>query len=64
MTQPAYGEPQPTVRDPPLLYQLDEDPSEKVDVAEVHSDVVGAIRQLAAQHASQVSAPPSQLELR
>jgi arylsulfatase A-like enzyme len=64
MTQAGYGQRDPDIHDPPLLYHLENDPSEKYDVAKDHPDIVAAIRQLAAQHTAGVTAPPSQLELR
>jgi arylsulfatase A len=64
LTQAGYGADAPIAHDPPLLFQLEQDPAEKYDVAKDHPEVVTQIRQLASQHASQVVAPPSQLELR
>src|SRR5207244_610182 len=43
MTQPGYGGPEPEKHDPPLLYNLAEDPSEQFDVAKQHADVIAAI---------------------
>ncbi len=64
-TQPGYG-PADSRRehDPPLLYHLENDPSEQFDVAKDHPDVVSAIRELASKHKAGVMAPPSQLDLR
>ncbi|MBI3837990.1 MAG: sulfatase [Planctomycetia bacterium] len=65
MTQPGYGGPiEPTNHDPPLLFNLDEDPSEQYDAAAKNPEVIAAIRQLVSQHEAGVTAPPSQLELR
>jgi len=64
MTQAGYGEPKPTPHDPPLVYNLEADPSEKYDVGKNHPEVISEIRALAAQHTAGVTAPPSQLELR
>jgi hypothetical protein len=36
--------------DPPLLFNLAQDPSETQDVAAAHPDVVAAIRRAADQH--------------
>jgi arylsulfatase A-like enzyme len=57
------GEPE-AAHDPPLLYDLDEDPSEKYDVAARHPDIVAAIRRVAAEHAKTLQAVENQLEKR
>lgn len=64
MTQEGYGQPQPTVHDPPLLFNLETDPAEQFDVAKDHADVIASIRELVSKHQAGVTAPPSQLELR
>ena len=64
MTQAGYGQPKPEVHDPPLLFNLDKDPSEKYDVAGEHVDVIGEIRKLVSEHQAGLTAPPSQLDLR
>jgi arylsulfatase A len=64
LTQDGYGQAKAMPHDPPLLYQLDVDPSEKYDVAKGHPDVVAAIRELASQHQAGVTPAKSQLELR
>ena len=64
LTQAGYGEPKPVAHDPPLLFNLDRDPSEKVDVSKDHADVIAAIHDLASKHAAGVTVVPSQLELR
>ena len=45
------GEEPAEAHDPPLLYDLDQDPGEKYDVAARHPDVIAAIREIAARHA-------------
>ncbi len=66
LTQAGYGKSSsaPAPHDPPLLYNLDQDPSESFDVSKDHADVIAAIRQKVSEHAAGVTAPPSQLELR
>ena len=64
MTQAGYGEPNAKIHDPPLLFDLERDPSERHDVAKDHPEVISAIRELASKHQAGVTAPPSQLELR
>ena len=63
-TQPGYGpgNNKPTPHAPPLLYNLDEDPSEQFDVAKKHPDVLKEIAAVAAEHKQGVHAVPSQLE--
>jgi len=64
VTQDAYGpnSKQPTEHNPPLLYQLDHDPSESRDVADVNPAVIADIRALVDRHTSSFVPPPSQLE--
>ena len=61
---PGYGpgNNKPTPHAPPLLYNLDEDPSEQFDVAKKHPDVLKEIAAVAAEHKQGVHAVPSQLE--
>ncbi len=64
MSQAGYGDPEAKMHDPPLLFNLEVDPSERFDVAKDNPDVVSAIREVASKHQAGVTAPPSQLELR
>jgi arylsulfatase A len=63
MTQAGYRQPKPELHDPPLLFNLDNDPSEKYDLAKDHADVIADIRKLVSEHEAGLLAPPSQLEL-
>lgn len=64
ITKSGYeGEPA-AQHDPPQLYNLDFDPSERFNVAADHPDEIAAIRQLVADHQAKLKAPPSQLEIR
>jgi arylsulfatase A len=63
-TRSEYGGEPPVSHDPPLLYNLDEDPSEKVDVAARHPDVVTAIQRIAAEHRATIEPVESHLEER
>ena len=55
----------PAVRhEPPLLFNLDHDPSEKFDVSKAHPDVIADIQRIAAAHKSSVKPMPTQLEKR
>ncbi len=64
VTRPEYGSDPAVSHDPPLLYNLDHDPSEKFDVAARHADVVARIQRLAAEHRQGVEQVESQLERR
>lgn len=50
ITQPAYGPGKPEEHDPPILYHLEHDPSEKEDVAKDFPAVIEEIRKLVAAH--------------
>lgn len=50
ITQSGYGKDGPEKHDPPLLFNLDSDPSENFDVAKAHPDVVAAIQREAEKH--------------
>ncbi|MEX2285499.1 MAG: sulfatase [Planctomycetaceae bacterium] len=63
ITQPSYNPEKPKQHDPPLLFQLENDPSEKYDVAKDHADVIADIRAEVKQHQEKLVAPPSQLEV-
>ena len=64
MTQKGYGQANPETHDPPLLFHLENDPSERFNLADKHSDVVAKIREMAAQHSASFNPPPSQLDAR
>jgi len=60
-TRSEYGADPEVAHDPPLLYDLDQDPGEKYDVAARHPDVIAAIRALASAHARTVQPVENQL---
>ncbi len=64
ITQPAYGGGAAEEHDPPLLYDLHEDPSEQFDVAEQHPDVVAELRRIAAEHTEAMVPGEPQLQKR
>lgn len=64
ITQSEYGGEPPVVHETPLLYNLDEDPSEKYDVAAGHPDIVGELRRLAEAHKQGVPPVENQLDKR
>lgn len=61
-TRSAYGADKAETHDPPLLYQLEHDPSEKCDVAAKHPEIVAELRQLAKSHQKTVVPVRSQLD--
>jgi arylsulfatase A-like enzyme len=64
ITQGSYaGNTQPQVHDPPLLFQLDVDPSEKWNVAERYPEVIAELKAAAESHQAAVEPVPSQLEI-
>lgn len=64
ITQTAYLGESPVKHDPPILNNLEVDPSERFDVAKDHPDELAAIEALVAEHRAKLKAPPSQLERR
>jgi arylsulfatase A len=62
ITQDAYGSGKPETHDPPLLYHLGHDPSEKFNVAAEHPDVVAEIRKLADAHLAAMKPGKPQLD--
>ena len=62
ITQAGYREP-PADHDPPLLFHLDQDPSEAFDVAAKNADVLAEIQEVVRRHNAKLKAPPSQLEI-
>lgn len=49
-TQIGYGQPKPDSHEPPALYHLGHDPSEKRDVAAEHADVLAEIQKAVEAH--------------
>ena len=48
----------------PLLYNLDQDPSEKFDLAEKHPELIGELRTLADEHRQTVVPVKNQIATR
>ncbi|MCA9206896.1 MAG: arylsulfatase, partial [Planctomycetales bacterium] len=65
MTQDAYGPGarEPVVHDPPVVFNLEEDPGEKFNVANQHPEVIEQARQIVERHQRKLKPAPSQLEL-
>jgi arylsulfatase A len=64
VTKTEYVRQQPVRHDPPLLFHLGHDPSEKFDVAKKEPDVLNALKKLAVSHTASFPPPPSVLETR
>ena len=66
ITQDSYvkGSNVATPHDPPLLYNLEVDPSERFNVAAKNPEVLASIKQLKDDHIAKRKAAPSQLESR
>lgn len=62
MTQNAYGQPEPEKHDPPLLFQLEQDPSERNSVTERHPEVVQRLLDGIERHRAGMVPMESQLE--
>jgi arylsulfatase A-like enzyme len=64
ITQPGYGPEGPKEHDPPLLFHLEHDPSEKYDVAAQHPDVIAGLREEARRQQAACVPARSLLEAR
>ena len=63
LTQTGYGQPRPETHDPPLLFNLDNDPGENYNVAAAHPEVLTEIGKLVEKHKAGMKPAESQLEL-
>lgn len=62
ITQPEYGSTERTVHNPPLLYNLSEDPAERFDISDEHSEIINEIKLILREHVSTVLPVENQLE--
>ena len=62
MTQESYGQPAPVKHDPPLLFNLDHDPSEKYNLGERRSEIIATIMKSVAAHKATLHPAVSELE--
>ncbi len=62
LTRDEYGDPTVTTHDPPLLYNLDIDPSEKYNIAGKHPEIIAEIRKVLEDHKSTIIPVENQLE--
>ena len=63
MTQAAYGQKDPVVENPPVLYHLEHDPGEIHNLSAEHPEIIAELTKLAEEHRSGVEVVPSQLEI-
>lgn len=61
ITRSAYGPDKPETHDPPLLFHLRVDPSERFNVAERHPEIVAKIREAIRLHIGSITPADSQL---
>jgi arylsulfatase A-like enzyme len=61
VTQPGYGPEPAQSHDPPLLFHLEHDPSERFDVAAQHPEVIAQIKREVERHQRELK--PSELHL-
>lgn len=61
-TQTGYGQASAVVHEPPLLFQLGRDPSEKRDVAGSHAEVLARIQAAVQSHQQSLTAGAPQLD--
>jgi arylsulfatase A len=65
ITEGCYGiGPKREVHEVPELYQVEEDPSEKYNVAEYHPDIVARLKAVAERHIGTIKPVPNQLDVR
>jgi arylsulfatase A len=64
ITKSEYGADPPVTHETPLLYNLDQDPAEKYDLASKHPEVVAELRRLAEAHKQGVPPVENQLDKR
>lgn len=62
ITQSEYGSSTRTVHDPPLLYNLNVDPSEKHDIAAENPEIIIEIKKILEKHRSTLEPVENQLE--
>lgn len=63
ITQSGYRD-KPHPHDPPLLFHIEHDPSEKFDVAKDHPDIIAELTRLIKQHRTTIKPIKSQLEIK
>jgi arylsulfatase A-like enzyme len=61
-TQDGYGQTKPVFENPPLLYNIEVDPSEKFNIAVQHPDIIEEIRHTLKEHLATVKPVENQLD--
>lgn len=61
-TQSGYEQPEPIVHEPPLLYDLQTDPSERYNIADQHPEIIKEIQGLLEAHIGSIEPVENQLE--
>ncbi|CAG5018801.1 N-acetylgalactosamine-6-O-sulfatase [Dyadobacter sp. CECT 9275] len=64
ITQDEYGSNDRTIHNPPLLYNLNEDPSEKYNIARDHPEIIAQLKTALQKHQSTVVPVENQLDKR
>lgn len=64
ITQGGYGPPAKEIHDPPILYNVDHDPSEQFNIADNHPDVIDQIKQVIEEHNANLVKGEDQLKYR
>lgn len=62
VTKSGYGPDKAVPHDPPLLFDLEQDPGERFNIAEEHQDALADLEQEVQRHRATVKPVPSQLE--
>ncbi len=63
ITRSGYGPDKPVRHDPPLLYNLEHDPSEKYDITDSHPEVIAEIIRMVEEHKQTVEPVTDQLAI-
>lgn len=61
-TQPEYGGKTVTTQNPPLLYNLNVDPSEKYNIAEKHPEIIAELNNILMNHQKNIVPVENQIE--
>jgi len=62
ITKPSYSKIEPEFHSPPLLYNIEHDPSEKYDVNENYPDIIKDLKDLKEKHEAGITRVESQLD--
>lgn len=61
-TQDEYGNRDKTIHDPPLLYNLDLDPEERINISKKHPEIISEIKNTLIEHKNTIEPVVNQLE--